>query len=149
MAFYIYIYINKINCIFFKGALELFTVVSIICEGIFILVLLIYRKILNFMIALPIIIFVGTIFFLEHELLLLFYFFLIYILLLFFQIGLEKKYPIIIYITPWVRFFWVYYFSEKLKEKLLFSLEGVIYSASALIFDTVFFFFYEKAKKKI
>lgn len=100
------------------------------------------------MIALPIIIFVGTIFFLEHELLLLFYFFLIYILLLFFQIGLEKKYPIIIYIVPWVRFFWVYYFSEKLKEKLLFSLEGVIYSASALIFDTVFFFFYEKAKKK-
>ena len=148
VVFYLYIYRNRIDYIFFKGGLELFIAVSIICGGVFILVLLIYRKVSSFLITLPITIFFGITSFHEHELLLLFYFLLIYGLLLFFQIGLEKKIPIIIYIAPWVRFFWVYYFSEKLRGKSLFSLATVVYSAIGLILDTVFFYFYEREKKK-
>lgn len=148
VVFYLYIYRNRIDYIFFKGGLELFIAVSIISEGTFILVLLIYRKVLSFTITLPITFFFGITSFHEYEFLLLFYFLLIYGLLLFFQIGLEKKNPVIKYIAPWVRFFWVYYFSEKLKEKPLFSLEAVVYSAIGLILDTVIFYFYEREKKK-
>lgn len=54
VVFYLYIYRNRIDYIFFKGGLELFIAVSIICEGTFILVLLIYRKVSSFIITLPI-----------------------------------------------------------------------------------------------
>lgn len=53
VVFYLYIYGNRIDYIFFKGGLELFIAVSIICGGVFILVLLIYRKVSSFLITLP------------------------------------------------------------------------------------------------
>lgn len=90
--------------------------------------------------------FFGVIFSREHESLLLFYFFQVYVLLLFVQNILEKKFHNIIYVMPWTRFLWIFYFTEKFKEKSLFGLNANCYSIIALIFDTFFFFFYEKSK---
>ena len=86
--------------------------------------------------------------------LLFFYFWQIYILSLFTQNTLEKKYHDIIYIMPWSRFLWIFYFTDKFKESPLFSLNANCYSVIALIFDTIFFFYYkkeniEKIEKKI
>ena len=81
----------------------------------------------------------------DDEILLFFYFLQIYVLSLFTQNTLERKYHNIIYIMPWTRFLWVFYFTDKFKEKPLFSLSANCYSIIALIFDTIFFFFYEKS----
>ena len=79
-----------------------------------------------------------------------FYFWQIYVLSLFTQNTLEKKYHNIIYIMPWTRFLWIFYFTDKF-DSSLFSLSANCYSIIALIFDTIFFFFYEKSniEKKV
>lgn len=86
----------------------------------------------------------------EDEILLFFYFWQIYVLSLFTQNTLEKKYHNIIYIMPWTRFLWIFYFTDKF-DSSLFSLSANCYSIIALIFDTIFFFFYEKSniEKKV
>ena len=83
----------------------------------------------------------------EDEILLFFYFWQIYVLSLFTQNTLEKKYHNIIYIMPWTRFLWIFYFTDKF-DSSLFSLSANCYSIIALIFDTIFFFFYEKSNEK-
>jgi len=45
---------------------------------------------------------------------------------------------------PWTRFLWIFYFTGKF-DSSLFSLSANCYSIIALIFDTIFFFFYEKS----
>ena len=51
---------------------------------------------------------------------------------------------------PWTRFLWIFYFTDKF-DSSLFSLSANCYSIIALIFDTIFFFFYEKSniEKKV
>ena len=83
--------------------------------------------------------------FCEENELLFFYFWQIYVLSLFTQNALEKKYHNIIYIMPWTRFLWIFYFTDNFKENYLFLLDANCYSVIALIFDTIFFFFYEKS----